>query len=213
MVPQQDRAEATRRRIVGAGVALFGDVGFGMVDMVDVISLAGVSKGACYYHFPTKQSLAAAIIEESNAKIAAAMAPVWESDAPAMHRLIIATFRFLELVETDDVARIGYQLRQSLKETREPERRHMGDTEVVFTDRLKRAMTDGHVRTDINPEHTAYTLFTSLVGCQLLAEPFGDDPLKRFAEVWEFVLRAIATDDHLPALQELVRTASRKHSG
>lgn len=209
MVPQQDRAEATRRRIVGAAVELFGDAGFGMVDMVDVIALAGVSKGACYYHFPTKQSLAAAIIEESNARIAAAMAPLWESEAPAMHRLIIATFRFLELVETDATARIGYQLRQSLRESRAPGTRYQGDTEVVFTDRLKKAMRDGHVRADINPEHTAYTLFTSLVGCQLLAEPFGDDPLKRFAEVWEFVLRAIATDEHLPALEEVVRTASR----
>jgi AcrR family transcriptional regulator len=87
MVPQQDRAEATRRRIVAAGVALFGEVGFGMVDMVDVIARAGVSKGACYYHFPTKQSLAAAIIDESNARIAAAIAPIWESEAPALHRL------------------------------------------------------------------------------------------------------------------------------
>ena len=40
MVPQQDRAEATRRRIVSAGVALFGDAGYG------VIAQAGVSKGA-----------------------------------------------------------------------------------------------------------------------------------------------------------------------
>lgn len=129
-----------------------------------------------------------------------------------MHRLIIATFRFLNLVQTDDIARIGYQLRQSLKQPREPGTRYMGDTEVVFTDRLRRAMADGHVRSDINPEHAAYTLFTSLVGCQLLAEPFGDDPLKRFTEVWDFVLRAIATDEHLPALQAVVRSASRKRS-
>ena len=212
MVPQQERAEATRRRIISAAVELISELGFGMVDMVDVIGLAGVSKGACYYHFPTKQSLAEGIIDESRARIAATMAPIWESEEPAMHRLIIATFRFLQLVEVDDTARIGYQLRQSFKESREPGVRYPGDTEVVFTERLKRAIKDGHVRADINPEHTAYTLFTSLVGCQLLAEPFGDDPVKRFAEIWDFLLRAIATEEQLPALQKLVQSASRAQS-
>ncbi len=210
MVPQQDRAEATRRRIVSAGVALFGDAGFGMVDMVDVISLAGVSKGACYYHFPTKQSLAAAIVEESSARIAAAMAPIWESAAPAMHRLIIATFRFLELVETDDTTRIGYQLRQAVKQNGEPGTRHFADTEMVFRDALKRAVKDGHLRADTNVSQTAYTLLTALVGCQLLAEPFGDAPRTRFAGVWEVVLRGISTDDRLSALEQVVRSASRK---
>ena len=45
MVPQQERAEVARRRIVRAGVTLLGNVGFGMVD---IIAEAGVSKGACY---------------------------------------------------------------------------------------------------------------------------------------------------------------------
>lgn len=209
MVPQQDRAEATRRRIVGAGVELFDDSGFGMVDMVDVIARAGVSKGACYYHFPTKQSLAAAIIDESNARIAAAMAPIWESEAPALHLLIRATFRFLALVQTDDTARIGYHLRQSLRQNREPGARHFGDTEVVFSGALEQAVRDGHITADINLTQTAYTLFAALVGCQLLAEPFGDEPLIRFAEVWEVVLRGIAADDQLPTLLQIVRSASR----
>ena len=209
MVPQQDRAEATRRRIVSAGVALFGDAGYGMVDMVDVIAQAGVSKGACYYHFPTKQSLAAAIIDESNARIAAAMAPIWESVAPALHRLIRATFGFLELVQTDDTARIGYHLRQSLRPNRDPGSRHFGDTEVVFGGALKQAVRDGHVKADTNLTQTAYTLFTALVGGHLLSEQFGDDPLIRFAEVWEVVLRGIAADDQLPALLQVVGSASR----
>lgn len=209
MVPQQDRAEATRRRVVSAGVELFGDVGFGMVDMVDVIARAGVSKGACYYHFPTKQSLAAAIIDESSARIAAAIAPIWESQAPALHRLIRATFRFPALVQTDDTARIGYHLRQSLQQNRDPRTRHFGDTEVVFSGTLKQAVRDGQLKADTNLTQTAYTLFTALVGCQLLAEPLGDDPLIRFAEVWEVVLRGIAVDDQLPVLLQLVRSGSR----
>lgn len=212
MAPQQDRAEVTRSRIVAAGVELFGDHGFGLVDMVDVIGRAGVSKGACYYHFPNKHSLATAIVEESNAKIAAAMAPVWESVAPAMHRLIDATFRFLELTASDPVVRIGYRLRQAMRQNRASGERHLGDTEVLFTDCLKRGVKDGHLRPDVDPGQTAYTLFTALVGCQQLAEPFGDDPMARFTEVWDVVLRGIAADGQREALDEVVRSASRRRS-
>ena len=159
-----------------------------MVDMVDVIARAGVSKGACYYHFPSKHSLAAAIIDESNARIAAALGPIWESEAPALHLLIRATFRFLALVQADDTVRIGYHLRQSLRQNRDPGPRQFGDTEVVFSGALQQAVRDGHLNADTNLTQTAYTLFTALVGCQLLAEPFGDDPLIRFAEVWELSL-------------------------
>lgn len=212
MSPQQERAEATRQRIIGAGVELFDGEGFGFVDMVDVITRAGVSKGACYYHFPNKPSLAAAIVEESNWRIAAAMGPIWESEAPAMHRLIIATFRFLELIETDDTARIGYQLRWAIRQPRQPGERHFGDTEVIFTERLQRAITDGHVKADINPAQTAYTLFAALVGCQQLAEPFGDSAVTRFVEVWSVILAAIATDEHREALEAVVRAAAQVRS-
>lgn len=211
MVVRQARAEATRNSIIEAAVALFGEVGYGDTDMIDVIERAGTTKGTCYYYFPTKESLAAAIIEQSNSRIAGGMGEIWESDAPPMHRLITATFRFLALTETDDTVRIGYQLRQAMRQVSEAGAPSYGDTEVVFASALKRAIADGHVRPDINIGEAAYTLFAALVGCRLLADAFSDNPVERWAQSWRTILRAIAPEDALPGLTKFVRSAARSH--
>ena len=52
----QARAEATRQTIILAAVELFDTVGYGSTTMGHIIDRAGITKGAFYYHFPTKGS-------------------------------------------------------------------------------------------------------------------------------------------------------------
>ena len=60
----QARAEATRRRILDSAVDLFSEMGYGETGLADILQRAGVSKGAFYYHFDSKEAVAAAIIQE-----------------------------------------------------------------------------------------------------------------------------------------------------
>jgi AcrR family transcriptional regulator len=213
MAERQARAEATRRTIIDAAVELFGTVGYGDTDMTDVVERAKTSGGTCYYYFPNKSSLAHAIIEHSNAGIAAAMGPIWESEAPPMHRLISATFSFIDVTQTNPAVRVGYQLRQALRQVSEAgSSGGFGDTEVVFASAIKRAVADGHARADINPKEAAYTLFAALVGCRLLADANSDNPYERLAQAWRTILRSIAPEDAQPGLIKFVATASRKRS-
>jgi AcrR family transcriptional regulator len=211
MSPRQARAEATRQSIIDAAVELFGDVGYGDTDMIDVIEQAGTTKGTCYYYFPTKESLAAALIEQSNMRIAAEMAPIWESDAPPMHKLIKATFGFLALTESDDIVRVGYQLRQALRQVSPAGPKGFGDTHVIFASAIKRAVADGHARPGINAREAAHTLFAALVGCRLLADALGEDPIERLEQAWRTLLLSIAPDDAVAALRRYVRSTARSH--
>ena len=63
-MPLQARAEATRRRILDSAIDLFDELGYGETGLADVLQRAGVSKGAFYYHFDSKEAVAAAIIED-----------------------------------------------------------------------------------------------------------------------------------------------------
>ena len=211
MAPIQARAEVTRQSIVAAGVDLFGTVGYGDTDMIDVINRADTSKGTCYYHFPTKKSLAQAIIEQSNDRIAAAIGPLWETDAPMLDNMIAATFAFLAVTETDPVARVGYQLRQTERQMSRSGEHGFGDTEVVFADILAQAVTAGRVRSDIDVGEIARTLFAAVVGCRLLADIYDENPFDRLEQVWRTLLPGLATDEALPPLRTVVRTASRKY--
>lgn len=211
-IPRQARAEATRQSIINAAVELFAEVGYGETDMTDVVAHAKTSGGTCYYYFPTKSSLADAIIEQANAGIAAAMTPIWESDGPQMLQLITATFRFIAATENDPVIRVGYQLRQAVRQISEAGANSFADTEVVFASAIRGGVRDGHVRAEVSAKEPAYTLFAGLVGCRLLSDARSEDPFARLAQVWRTVLQSIATDDGLPVLMRRVRAESRKRT-
>ena len=211
-IQRQARAEATRQSIIRAAVELFGEVGYGDTDMTDVVARAKTSGGTCYYYFPTKSSLAAAVIEQANAGIAAEMAPIWASDEPAMLDLITATFRFIAITENDPVVRVGYQLRQAVRQISEAGATSFADTEVVFATCIRGGIRDGHIRADVTAKEPAYTLFAALVGCRLLSDARSEDPFARMAQVWRTVLQSIATDEGLPVLMRRVRAESRKRT-
>ena len=59
----QQRSEETRLRILDAAVKRFAIAGFNAASVDDICSAAGVSKGAFYHHFPSKQAVFLALLE------------------------------------------------------------------------------------------------------------------------------------------------------
>ncbi|MCV7230078.1 helix-turn-helix domain-containing protein [Mycolicibacterium komossense] len=72
---RQARSEATRRKILDAAIELFSEVGFAATSLGDIIERAEMTKGALYYHFESKESLASAIIEERRPRSSTPSAP------------------------------------------------------------------------------------------------------------------------------------------
>jgi AcrR family transcriptional regulator len=64
MPSQAARSEATRYALVRAGRRLFGERGFAGTPLDDVVREAGVTKGALYHHFPSKEALFLAVFED-----------------------------------------------------------------------------------------------------------------------------------------------------
>jgi AcrR family transcriptional regulator len=60
----QVRSEETRTRILQSALKLFSETGYDATGVAGICSSAGVSKGAFYHHFETKQSVFLQLLEE-----------------------------------------------------------------------------------------------------------------------------------------------------
>jgi AcrR family transcriptional regulator len=62
--PQRTDSEATRRQVIEAARALFREKGFEGATMREIAARVGLSLGAAYYYFPSKEAIVAAYYEQ-----------------------------------------------------------------------------------------------------------------------------------------------------
>lgn len=62
---------STRRDLLDAARILFADVGFAAAGTVEIVGNAGLSRGALYHHFESKEGLFLAVLEQVHVELAA----------------------------------------------------------------------------------------------------------------------------------------------
>ncbi|MFC7310240.1 ScbR family autoregulator-binding transcription factor [Streptomyces monticola] len=59
---RQERAIRTRQSVVVAAASVFDEVGYEAATISEILKRSGVTKGALYFHFPSKEALAQAVL-------------------------------------------------------------------------------------------------------------------------------------------------------
>ncbi|MFF0444960.1 ScbR family autoregulator-binding transcription factor [Streptomyces sp. NPDC004609] len=59
---QQERAIRTRQKILVVAAGMFDEVGYEATKITDILERAGLTKGALYFHFSSKEELAQAVL-------------------------------------------------------------------------------------------------------------------------------------------------------
>lgn len=72
--PQQDRSRATQSRLLDAAIACLAELGYPASTVAVVAERAGVSRGAAQHHFPTREALFTAALEQVTRERAEQMA-------------------------------------------------------------------------------------------------------------------------------------------
>ena len=200
----QARAEVTRQAIIDAGVEVVDEAGYSAASLTEVIGRAGVTKGAFYYHFPTKTDMGLAILAESDRAIKDAVRAVWDSSSAVtdLENLVRSAFVIADLARADRKIRVGVQLTDSLGKTTGSDR--YGHQRAFLVHVVRKSISEGDIRAEVNAEDLGHALWVSLLGNQLLSEISGEDSVESLARILRSVLAHSCTDRSGQYFEQLV---------
>ena len=197
---KQERAGRTRQAVLLAAADTFAEAGFEAASLVDISTRAGVSKGALYFHFVSKQALADGVLTAAGRVVAVAVLRARRSDRPAVQGLIDLAHELAALLREDVVVRAGVQLGQGAPYTSGggAESAWHGWT-VTLRRQLDRARASGELRPGLGCQEAAELLTAVTAGLVLLS--WGDAGVLRRESVGRVLASA------LPALVPADRCA------
>lgn len=106
----QERSERTRERLLRAGAELFNRKGYANATLGDIARAAGVTKGALYFHFSSKEDLADAVQERGCALLGAAVRELTDAGFTPLQTLIDLTYWLARGLREEPAVRAGFRI-------------------------------------------------------------------------------------------------------
>jgi len=196
LTPSTEKGEETRERLLDLAAVAFAEDGYARTSLNAVIRSSGLTKGAFYYYFPSKVSLALAVCEREKLILQErVMARALQGSGRAIDNLLGIVDALLELRRERPNA--GAVQKVCLELGREPELAVLFPTlhepwvELVSA-LLRRAQAEGDVPDDMPVEASAFVIVCAFRGVESFLDGVSDDEIdRRFADYKQFVLRAI----------------------
>jgi AcrR family transcriptional regulator len=211
MVPQA-RSETTRQKILDAAIDVFSEVGYAAAGLGEVIQRAGMTKGALYHHFDSKEALANAIMEQGTNLTRDAFRHVCESPSPALENMIHGVFIVADLLVSDKTARTAEQLTRGLAEFNSAASQVWNSRLHELKTQARLASAEGDLREGVDPDVVSESILSAMLGAQLLSKTAdGDDHINRLTRSLELLLPTIVADTSLAYFREFLARESLRH--
>ncbi|KAA6215044.1 TetR/AcrR family transcriptional regulator [Streptomyces albofaciens JCM 4342] len=197
----QERAVKTREAILQAAAELIDECGFSEASVSKIMKRAGVTQGALYFHFESKEALAHAVMLSQGNGLEA---PPGED---GLQRLIDQTLYLAGELQTNPKLRAGVRLAIEQGDFGLQDDSPYNYWIDEFAVQLKAAQAKGEVLPDVDVRELAWTLVASYSGTQLLSHisTRRTDLYRRVTNLWKYLLPAVAD----PAVRPLL-TFSRQ---
>ncbi len=197
-----ERREARRSEIVAAARRCFSRDGFHQTSMPDIAREAGMSAGAFYRYFPSKEDVILEIAGQAFGVMAGRIGAAGDDGRPPGVGDIVAavvgpmggdtiTLPSGEVVPTAELARCGVQAWAELLRHESLRRRACAGFAAVRTgmaDVLRQGQAGGAVDPDLDPDDGARVVMALLPGFILQKEAFGLDDVDGFVRAVHLLL-------------------------
>jgi AcrR family transcriptional regulator len=216
---RQVRSIATRQKILDAAIDVFSEVGYAAAGWNMIIKRAGMTKGALYHHFDSKEALASAIIEEGSEILLDAFRNVCGSSSPALENMIHGTFTIANVLSSDKMAQTAEQLTAALSGLNEAAARFCANLVELMATQAQRASAEGDLRQDLDSVAISESIVGAILGARLLTNaisaegPAGNtvDLVGPTSRIWEFLLPGIVADTSFPYFRQFLAREALRH--
>lgn len=200
MTPTQvERREETRRQILDAAAAAFAKDGYAATSLNDVIRHSELTKGAFYFHFPSKEALALAVIDDLRDSWSSMVTLAVDLEKPATEQARDMAGLVVEAYGGNSHFRALGRLAPELVATRPDLAAELQATLFMWIDFIEaivaRGQSEGAFRTDLGAREIAETIFGAFNGVEELSEltSGGADLRERVDTLWRILEDGIAT--------------------
>jgi AcrR family transcriptional regulator len=165
-----ERGAATRQHILAVATDEFLAHGYAGTSLSDLIRAAGLTKGAFYHHFPSKEALAVEVVRARQAEETVAVVQASSGHDRAVDQLRAAVQVAADLKDNDQGQATSMQ-RLCAELAEEPElapqiAKLCGAWIDAAVDLVARAQLQGDIRTDVDAHQAAEVVVATFLGAE-----------------------------------------------
>jgi TetR/AcrR family acrAB operon transcriptional repressor len=187
----KEEAEETRRQLLDAGLKVFGARGYSAARLSDIAAEAGVTRGAVYWHFKSKQGLLFAVLRELADPYIETATEVLRSDLGPGDKLRQLICRVKDASDESEAFLAHRQLAmrfmaehpEGFEEYHKHISRDIKKVTRMMTDVVREGQRTGEVRSDVDASIMTGVVAAILRGTAMMKEMKGLDLLPRGTSV------------------------------
>ncbi|WND34431.1 ScbR family autoregulator-binding transcription factor [Streptomyces sp. BB1-1-1] len=187
----QERAVRTRKALICAAAEVFDEAGYSGAGVTRILEKAGLTHGAMYFHFKSKEDLARAVMLEQASDLNLPEEP------QGLQQLVDVTRMLAVELQHNRMLRAGVRL---AVDPGGPAR-HDDSIYVwwaeLFERELRAARDAGELRPEVDEKDFALTLVGAFTGTQVMSEIITGraDLTQRVTALWRYLLPALTPPD------------------
>jgi AcrR family transcriptional regulator len=192
----QQRAVHTREILLRAAAEVFDEVGYTRASLLKIIDRAGLTTGAVYFHFKSKEGLAHAVIHEQAKDLSL------PQGKPGLRHLVDITAYLAEEMQRNTLLRAGIRLAVEQNEADLNEYAIYEWWAQRFYEELAAARQNGELLPEADEAAFASLLVAAYTGTQIMSQlsTGRSDLPHRISDLWRCILPALAPADVIARL-------------
>lgn len=185
---KQERAVQTRETLLLAAAEVFDEFGFSGASINRILKRAGLTAGALYFHFESKEDLARAVMNSQPETIVPLL------DSRGLQRLVDITLTWARRLQEDPLLRAGVRLTNEQAsfglQDAAPYRAWAG----IMADCLRDAHERGELQAGVEPDEVGEFVVEACTGMQMFSAVASGrtDLMERVTRMWRLLLPGIA---------------------